>query len=153
GKRLATGDHKAFVKVWDIVGDQRGTLLDHAGQGARAALALTEGKVVVALEGPHRVDWLDLRSGASGRQPIPGLNEDLSAALSRDGTWLAFPVAPDGDALEVWDVVQGKRLFRSPPGPGKISAVAFSPDGRWLLASHVVPQGPAPAKGTPRRYS
>jgi WD40 repeat protein len=145
GKRLATGDHQGLVKVYDATADQRGLLLDHGpvGYAGRSTLVLAQGKVRVALMNAHRADHLDLTSGDVGRRPLPQMVPDCPAAFSHDGRLLAFP--PDGERnrIVIWDTVEHRQVRRLAAGPGIVSAVAWSPDGKWLAASHAVRRGEA----------
>jgi WD40 repeat protein/serine/threonine protein kinase len=148
GRRLATGDHDGLVKVWEAGARQRGLLLDHGGYSARGALHFRPGgaKVMTVMRSKGRVDWCDLLTGEVGRQTIlpPSKTGDLRpAALSANGTRVASVHEEAPAAFEIWDVPSGKRLLRSPAGPGPISALLFSPDGRRVIASHAVRRGPA----------
>jgi WD40 repeat protein/serine/threonine protein kinase len=148
GKRLATGDFAGLVKVWETDGWQRGLLLDHGGYSARSALQFSPGgeKVMTVVRKHGRVDWCDLKTGEVGRRII--LPDSKSAdlrpvALSAEGTRVASVHEEATSAFEIWDVPSGNRLLRSPPGPGPIIALLFSPDGRRVIASHAVRQGPS----------
>ncbi len=148
GKRLATGDFAGLVKVWETDGWQRGLLLDHGGYSARSALQFSPGggKVMTVVRKHGRVDWCDLRTGEVGRRTIlpPSKTGDIRpVALSANGTRVASVHEEATSAFEIWDVPSGNRLLRSPPGPGPIIALLFSPDGRRVIASHAVRRGPA----------
>ncbi len=147
GLRLATGDHDGLVNVWETAGRQRGLLLDHGEYSARGALHFSPGgeKVMTVLRSKGRVDWCDLRTGEVGRRAIlpPSKTADLRpVALSANGTRVASVHEDAPSAFEIWDVPSGKRLLRSPEGPGPIIAMLFSPDGRRVTASHADRHGP-----------
>ena len=127
----------------------RGVLLDHKGYSARAALTFVRGsaRLLVALEKTSCVDWLDLHTGKSGQTSIPPLRLGEPAALSACGTRLAFPAEPDGDSVTVWEPNTGKRLLDLAAGPGPVSALAFSADGKNLASSHIVLSGGAGPAG------
>jgi WD40 repeat protein len=56
-------------------------------------------------------------------------------AVSPDGRWVATGTSEHGAGVQVWDVQTGQVVHRLPnPGLGG-SRTAFSPDGRWLVAS------------------
>jgi WD40 repeat protein/serine/threonine protein kinase len=150
--RLATGDHEGLVKVWDANRDQRGLLLDHGGYSARQGLVFVPGggKMVVLPTGQQRVDWLDLRTGAPGRQTLPGLHNAERANLSPDGKRVACVRAGCPDSFEVWSVDGPALVRRAQPGPGPISALSYSPDGRCLVTSHLVRRGPSGKAGAGR---
>ena len=148
GKRLATGDHAGLVKVWDASGDQRGLLLDHGGYGARGALNFSPGgtKVMTLLRscGRSRLVRRANRGGrpANGLAAEPNRRSPASRPLGRrrPGRQRA---CGSTQRFEIWEVAPAKRLLRSPPGPGAITALVFSPDGRRVIASHAVRRGPA----------
>jgi WD40 repeat protein/serine/threonine protein kinase len=147
GKRVATGDHDGLVKVWEAGGRQRGLLLDHGEYSARGALHFSPGgaKVMTVVRSRGRVDWCDLHTGKVGRRTIlpPSTASDKRpAALSANGARVAGVPGEEPAAFEIWDVPSGKRLLRSAAGPGPISALLFSPDGRRVIASHAVRRGP-----------
>ncbi len=146
--RLATGDHDGLVKVWDADGRQRGLLLNHGGYSARGALRFSPDstRIMTVLRKQGRVDWCDLRTGEVSRRTIfPGRNDSevRPVALCADGTRVATLQEEAPSAFEIWDVMSGERLLRSPTGPGPIVALLFSPDGRRVIASHAVRHGPA----------
>jgi WD40 repeat protein/serine/threonine protein kinase len=152
--RLATGDHEGLVKVWDANRNQRGLLLDHGGYSARQGLVFVPGggKLVVVPTARKRVDWLDLRTGTPGRQPLPVLRELERANVSPDGKRVACVPAGSPSVFEVWQVDGPSQVLRSPPGPGPISALSYSPDGHWLVTSHRVRRRP-PGKAGAGRFN
>jgi serine/threonine protein kinase/WD40 repeat protein len=141
--RLATGDHEGLVKVWDAGRDQRGLLLDHGSYSARQGLVFVPGgqRVVVVPTSCERVDWLDLQTGATARRSLPVLKGDERANISPDGRRIACVPVGSADVFEVWEVEDSTRVLRSHRGPGPISALSYSPDGRWLMTSHLVRHG------------
>jgi WD40 repeat protein len=140
--------------VWGAGRDQRGLLLDHGGYSARQGLVFVPGggKVVVLPTGRQRVDSLDLRTGAAGRASLPALHDAQRANLSPDGKRVACVRAEAPEPVEVWSVEGPSLLLRTEPGPGPVSALSYSPDGRWLVTSHLVRRGP-PGKAGAGRYA
>jgi len=49
--------------------------------------------------------------------------------------------------FEVWQIDGPSQVLRSLPGPGPISALSYSPDGHWLVTSHLVRRGPSGKTG------
>jgi WD40 repeat protein len=137
--------------VWEAAGRQRGLLLEHGGYSAHGALHFSPcgAKVMTVVRSNGRVDWCDLRTGEVGRRTIlpPSRSGDQRpVALSANGARVASVPEESPGAFEIWGVSSGKRLLRSPAGPGPISALLFSPDGRRVIASHAVRHGPAAPK-------
>ncbi len=80
----------------------------------------------------------------SAKQPRPSSSSDPYALLqsgkktrptfsfSPDGVILAVSSQEDGYSVQLWDVATGK-LLRTVPHNNRVDAMAFSPDGRFLV--------------------
>jgi WD40 repeat protein/DNA-binding SARP family transcriptional activator len=142
GKTLVTGDGDGSVKVWDATSRQlRETFHGHEARvlGLRFSpdgqtLYSSGSKSVIAwdLAGTHRLGQpYRLFTG-----PLPDSSEQSfpqALAVSPDGALLAAPVASTPDHLALLDLHSPNKP-RPPlaPGIGRISAVAFSRDGKRL---------------------
>jgi WD40 repeat protein len=141
-KTLVTGDGDGSVKVWDVTSRQlRETFQGHEARvlGLRFS---PDGRTLYSSGSKSVIAW-DLE-GASrlGRPyhlftgPLPkssGLTSPEALAVSPDGTLLAAPVASAPDHLALLDLHSPNKPRPSlAPGIGRISAVAFSRDGRRL---------------------
>jgi hypothetical protein len=72
--------------------------------------------------------------------PVPAWPEEIArVAISANGKAIAF-VCVEGRrfAVEVWDVMSGKRSRRLPDWNGSVDAVAFSADGNYLATASVL---------------
>jgi WD40 repeat protein len=69
--------------------------------------------------------------------PVKLSGEPSSVVLSPDGTLLAFcdRKAPAGRHVRVWDLAARKELSGVAAGAERVSAIAFSPDGRHLATA------------------
>jgi WD40 repeat protein/DNA-binding SARP family transcriptional activator len=144
GKTLATGGGDGSVKVWDVASGQlRETFQGHEARVLGLvfspdghALYSAGSKTVIAwdLEGARRLGRpVSLFTG-----PIPSSFRNFASprnalAISSDGALLAAPVASAPDHLALLDLRSPQQARRPlAPGIGRISAVAFSPDGKRL---------------------
>jgi WD40 repeat protein len=71
------------------------------------------------------------RMGKAGMAPTMHQGNMNAVAFSPDGKTLAST----GEALEVWEIETGRRLFRIKGKARSVYAVAFSPDGKTLAMS------------------
>ena len=135
GRRALTGVHSARlidVDTLEVVRNWRDrkpvSAFAFSPSGRRALTVLADGKVLLR----------DLRTGRTLRQwKSPGSGGDLG---SKSGKAAVF--SPDGkravvvmrEAVVLRDVAKGKalRVWR-PGGNYAVSAVAYSPNGRWVL--------------------
>jgi WD40 repeat protein len=142
GKTLVTGDGDGSIKVWDVASGQ----LRERFQGHEArvlGLRFSPDSQTLYSSGSKSIIAWDLE-GASrlGRPyrlfagPIPYSNTPRppqALAVSPDGALLAAPVASAPDHLALLDLRSPQQPRRPlAPGIGRISAVAFSPDGKQL---------------------
>jgi WD40 repeat protein/serine/threonine protein kinase len=123
GKYLAAGFLTGAIRVWDFAKNQvvfsarRGTApiksISLSSQGGR--IAYTRGTEVVIER------WL----GPRGARSFTG----HGLALSRDGSRMAIPT---GQSIEVRDVASGKLQATLAGHTGRVTWVAFHPDGNTL---------------------
>jgi WD40 repeat protein/DNA-binding SARP family transcriptional activator len=147
GRTLATGGFDQTVKTFDVAsGRLRETFQGHEArvlglQFSRDSQTLYSGgsRSVIAwdLEGSRRLG----RPVSVFTGPIPydftySSSPPHALAISTDGGLLAAPVAAAPDQLALLDLRSPHRT-RPPmrPAVGRISAVAFSPDGRRLAVT------------------
>ncbi len=71
------------------------------------------------------------RMGKAGMAPSVHQGNMNAVAFSPDGK----TIASTGEALELWEIESGRRLFRIKGAARAIYAVAFSPDGKTLAMS------------------
>jgi RNA polymerase sigma factor (sigma-70 family) len=156
GRRLASGARdKQGVRLWDAAsGKELGRLA--ADQSDVTCVAFSpDGKLLAAGSGIQEMSLpggaqmpdcaVRLWDAASGKE-LRGLplarGRVGSVAFSRDGRILAA-AGPDDQTIQLWDPATGQKLLtlRSPADPRTprgmiegVTAVAFSPDGRSLVA-------------------
>lgn len=110
----------------------RSSLGEHLGghlAGGRSRLA-SPTSLDHEIDSDDRVRLIDLQSGTQLRD-IEGEHQDLtSVAVSPDGQFIA--AAGSGAMATVWSTASGKRIVQIPCNQ-PATALAFAPDGKWLL--------------------
>jgi WD40 repeat protein len=159
----ADGKHLAAAKgldlyVWDVKGRRQLRRFRSGAVLSGPLVFVRDGSVLAAPCNDHLVHWWEVSTGKLLRKwdPVAGQRADAAdgsqprkgraiAIAAADGRTLAvlvtlFPTDKErrqGRILEkkhliVWDTERGKELWR---GEGR-NALAFSPDGRLLVAGH-----------------
>jgi len=135
GHRIVTGGKDGTAKVWDAdTGQLLHALTGHTGP-VRALAACPDRHQIVTggKDGTARV-W-DVRTGQMVRVFDNRPKEVQTVAVSQDGCLVA---ASSPDTVQVWDTVTGA-LLRTLDTARPVTAMAFSPDGRTIVAEN----GPA----------
>jgi WD40 repeat protein/DNA-binding SARP family transcriptional activator len=142
GRTLVTGDGDGSVKVWDVKSRQlRETFHGHEARVLGLQFS-PDGRTLYSSGSKSVIAW-DLDGSSRLGQPyrlftgpLPDSSEltlPQALAVSPDGALLAAPVASRPDHLALLDLHSPNKP-RPPltPGIGRISAVAFSHDGKHL---------------------
>jgi WD40 repeat protein len=87
----------------------------------------------VAVTWPTTAPVSAIAFSGDGRLIAAGTRVQLRGQLT-DGSMVLAPVPGQSAAVAVWDLASGQRVWWAPAGQW-VSAVAFSPDGRFTLAS------------------
>jgi WD40 repeat protein len=119
------------IALWDVRGRRlRGELLGHP-DGVSAIALSPDGRTLVSAGSTDStmLVW-DL---ASGRSQLLTSHSAGTVAFSRGGRLVAT-VSEDGGTVELLDVRRRARLRGLTGNVGKVTTVAFSPDGRTLAA-------------------
>src|SRR5262249_36605864 len=147
GRRLASAGRDATIRLWDATPlqpnerqevhtfSQEGGAVS-AGQdnpSMRVAICPDGQKVASASEDTHVKVW-DLRSGLGCFEftGTPGIA--FSLAWHPDGRrFCSSGVLMAGFGVSVWDARTREKAFALPPDTPPMFAVAFSPDGHYLV--------------------
>jgi WD40 repeat protein len=123
-----SGEAPAVTRWNATTGEARGRVAAHAGRvtaiaadrSARIATASLDGSVQI-----HDASG-ELVTALGTQQPI------WHMVFSADGTRLAIAGGPE---VQVWDVVRAQRIAAMRGHAGRVTAIAFSPDGLRLASS------------------
>ncbi len=145
GSRVATAcahprysTSKGEVRVWDAEKGQ--ALYTAAGfpNGACAVAFSPDGKTLVVTRSGTELKLLEAATGKHLRTltgSMPALTPDLvRLRFSPDGKRLASAAGFEG-TLRVWDVESGKHIWHARRDSGRLTGVAFSPDGLRVAAA------------------
>lgn len=116
----------AFTGGWVLAADALGVVAVDAATGT--VRLDRPGLVEAAVPGTDRVLFVEegaLRSVPLGEK-VPWLPRGGTEARSADDSWAAVR---DGDLVEVWDAVAGRRIRAVGPGPAAAREVALDPTG------------------------
>jgi WD40 repeat protein len=98
---------------------------------AKLVIALTACALLAAVQATC-LGYAHPRSSFNAPPSPPHTSMDGTVVFSHDGELLAAADVDD-QKIRVWDVSSGREKFALDGGP-MIAAVAFSPDGHWLLS-------------------
>jgi WD40 repeat protein len=132
GNRAASGGKDGVVRIWDLGdGRQLGIWAGQTGEIVDLRVSLDGRFALSCVPQGNAILW-NVAAGTVRHRLDVGPKGASSGALSADGR-LAATMGADG-LLRLWDTVTGKekrKLEKGAEGEG----VAFSPDGRLLLAA------------------
>jgi WD40 repeat protein len=148
GNRLASGSFDDSVRLWDAsTGKQLKQLNGHTA--AIVGLAFSpDGKLIATGADDSTIRLWRASDGALVRRMDNGRHVD-AVAFSPDGKWLVsgghahatlgdlwhqLGGSGEGDSVRLWRTSDGA-LVGALPHPDDVIALAFSPDGRWLVTS------------------
>ena len=152
GTRLAVGSHTSTARLFDVAtGQGVGDL--HQQRGVMIGLAFSpDGRLLLLTEaGPSAARVWDARSGESISPTIAHASPILEHSLAFSPDSSTFAVGCEDGSVRLWDVATARPVGPARMVRGRALRVAFSPDGRALLAvgdggdfrSWPVPSGPS----------
>jgi WD40 repeat protein len=132
GKVLAAA-HERRIRRWDVATGKE--ILPDGAQPVAEALALSpDGRLVAALGGGAVRLWDAAAGQVRFEQAAPGKGSTfLCVALSLDGKALA--AGRDDGHTYLWDTADGKLCRRLQGHTSAVVSLAFTPDGRELVAT------------------
>ncbi len=163
GKHILTrGPHKA--QLWKMPPSGKETVLSpiellHPDR-VLAALFSPDGRSVLTCGSDGTARLWDSATGQSQGEPMQNHGRVATAAFRPDGRVFAVGVTlvnvegkPTGAEIRFWETATGKQLGPTLPQTGPLKCLAFSPDGRMLLAGGiVVPTEGVKPSGAARLY-
>jgi WD40 repeat protein len=143
GRRLASASADGTVRIWDATplredeGPKPLTFTGHGDEEIRGAAFSPDGRWIASADMGGDVKVWD---AATGRVRVQFKGDTVvvfGLAWHPDGRRIAS-AGSDGrrHTVKVWDVRTGELIFQLPPGP-EYFAVAFSPEGRYLVTGRV----------------
>jgi WD40 repeat protein/DNA-binding SARP family transcriptional activator len=146
GTTLATGGDDS-VKLWDVASGQlRETFQGHEARVGGLRFSV-DGRTLYSSGSKSVIAW-DLEGASRLGRPYPiftgpippgfiaNLDSEHALAISADGALLAAPLAMAPDKVALLDLHSLRQARRTlAPGIGRISAMAFSPNGNQLAVS------------------
>lgn len=142
GSRLATGGDDGVVRVWNVdSGGEMLTLPGHTGFVANLAFTPDGNRLLSASFDNTTRLWDISLTGARDWLTVPSATGIFArVTFSPDGTSFAAPVDPAG--VTIWDVQTGAEIITLTGHDSKLTTVAFSPDGRRLVAGSDLTETP-----------
>lgn len=148
GRRLASGGFDDAVRLWDVASGRQLKLLDGHTAAVVGLGFSPDGRKLVTGGDDSSIRFWRASDGAPLLTIDNGRHVD-AVAFSADGKWLATGGHAHGTLGDLWHQLGGSgegdsvRLWRSSDGalvaaighPDDVMALAFSPDGRWLVTS------------------
>ncbi|WP_163864485.1 WD40 repeat domain-containing protein [Myxococcus eversor] len=143
GEVLASSGDEGRVRLWNRAGDSLRTLDGHGGQAVRALAWNTAGTRLFTGGDDGVINAWNADDGTLAQLPIrrettPAL-EVYQVAPSPDGVRVASAmgvttVASHRGVIRVHHVQSGAELFRFPDGSRQVLSVAWTPEGRLVVA-------------------
>jgi WD40 repeat protein/serine/threonine protein kinase len=143
GRALITTDLDATIRIWDAnTGRLRVPELKHAPR-VNAALLSPDGRTLLTAGDDRTARLWDVATGKEVRSFGPHGSYVMAAAFTPDGRFLVtggqssaggrFDLRGPFGEVHVWDVATGQLISSAAP-EGMVESVAFSPDGRSVVA-------------------
>jgi WD40 repeat protein len=141
GKRIVTGGKDGTARLWDAATGREYRRLSGHGTRLTCVALSPDGKQVVTGSGEMLLSpesslrlW-DAASGKELRRLVVARTALTAVAFAPSGETVASAVSAD-EFVRLWNVRTGAEVRRFGPLHGfqEVTSVAFSPDGKWILA-------------------
>lgn len=147
-----TGDlfvvaRKSEIEIWDLKAQKQLRVFSATRQEPAALVIAPDGKKLATFDADRTIRIRDLASGIelssirvgenSPKSPVRFMGSDIafSPDLRLAATCEHIPVNEAQGLIHIWDLFTGKERMRLPQGGKGLVRLAFSPDGRTLLAT------------------
>ncbi|MFZ6029765.1 MAG: CHAT domain-containing protein [Chloroflexota bacterium] len=140
GKWVASGSDDSTIEIWEAETGHEVAHMSH-GNSVKVAAFSPDGKWLISgsSDGTARV-W----DVVTGKELSRMVHNDgvTSVAFSPDGKWVASGGCDELDpgllcmrgTARVWEATTGQEIARVDHGDNYVSAIAFSPDGKWVAS-------------------
>ncbi len=132
GRTLASGSVDNTVRLWDVAKGRPLPAPPAHTAPVYAVRVLADNKTVVTVGRDHSVRWWDIASGKPLRTQHDPRVPERGAAFSPHGDVLALGTAKG--EIRLLNSVAGAEIVRFPVAKMQPRALAFSPDGRRIVA-------------------
>jgi WD40 repeat protein/transcriptional regulator with XRE-family HTH domain len=130
GRYILSGSSDKTAKLWDVQTGKELRTFAGATETVWSVAFSSDGKSVL-LGYPSSVRQLDLETGREVRR-FDGSGGSL--ILSPDGKFIVTCGCGSDRAPKLWDLQSGKLVRAFTGNTGQVPAVAFSPDGKYILS-------------------
>ena len=143
-RQILSADNKGMIRLQDIATRQLIWEVKHPVAGSKIQFS-PDGKKALSADGSGLVYWNIGAKEQIFRKGTIAMDIMTTAVLSNDGRFIVASTYdmrnPAKRSIEIYDVERKSTVRTIPAGDDRISALCFSPDGRYILSGSSTPDG------------